>query len=270
MEVPWEEVARFGVMAMDPQGRVVRFIEKSPERISNLANMGIYIFNTDVLVEELERAVPGGGYDFGANVIPGMLNRRNVQAYDFRGYWKDVGTLGSYWSANLDALAPETSGLDLAAWRPRTNLQGRRQVGHSPAWFGPRAQVHGSLVSRGCRVEGGVTASILSPGVVVGRGARVVGSVIMHDCVIEPGAVVSNCILDKDVVVGAGTTLGREHVTTGVNRQFPTHLSGGISVVGKGTRLPGGREIGVNVLIGADVGPDRFPGTEVPDGESVL
>jgi glucose-1-phosphate adenylyltransferase len=270
MEVPWEEVARFGVMERAPDGRVVRFIEKSTERISNLANMGIYIFNGDVLIDELERTVPGGGYDFGANVIPGMLERRRVQAYDFRGYWKDVGTLSSYWTANLAVLEPATSGLDLAAWRTRTNLQGRRQVGHPPAWFGPRAAVSGALVSRGCRVDGQVTGSVLSPGVVVGRGARVAGSVIMHDCTIEPGAVVSNCILDKDVTVGAGTQLGREHVGTGANRRFPTHLSGGISVVGKGSHLPGGLKIGVNVLIGADVGPDRFGGEDVPDGASVI
>ncbi|MBM4395290.1 MAG: glucose-1-phosphate adenylyltransferase [Deltaproteobacteria bacterium] len=269
MEVPWEETHRFGVMEVDSDGRVVRFIEKSLERITNLANMGIYVFRSEVLLDELRRTVPGGGYDFGANVIPGMLARRQVQSYPFEGYWRDVGTLPSYWSANMDALDP-SSGLDLAAWRVRTNLAGRRQVFHPPARLGPSASVRGSIVSRGCHVEGAVSGSILSPGVRIGRGATVVASVIMHDCVIEPGAFVANAVVDKDAVVGAGTRIGRADAAGGENRDFPTHLSGGLSVVGKGTTVPGGLTVGANCLIGAGLAAGAFPSGGIEDGASLI
>ena len=168
----------------------------------------------------------------------------------------------------MDALDP-AAGLDLAAWRTRTNLEGRNQVSHPPASFGPAARVAGSIVSRGCRVDGEVRSSILSPGVRVGRGARVVASVVMHDCEIAPGAVVERAILDKDVVVGAGARVGRDAVRTGENRLFPTHLSGGISVVGKGTVVPDGVSVGANSLVGTGVEPDRFP-ADLLDGESLL
>jgi glucose-1-phosphate adenylyltransferase len=268
MEVPWEDTSRFGVMVADAEGRVTRFVEKSPERVSNLANMGIYIFSRDVLLDELRRHVPQGGYDFGANVIPGLLPRRKVVSYRFSGYWRDVGTLGSYWAANMDALDPAT-GLDLAAWRPRTNLEGRGQVFQRPAWLGPAASVSGSIVSRGCRIEGTVVDSVLSPGVVVGRRARVVRSVVMHDCAIGEDSVVANAILDKDVSIGAGTWLGREGASSGENRRYPTHLSGGISVVGKSTRVPPDLRIGTNVLIRTALAPDAFPSAVIEDGACV-
>jgi glucose-1-phosphate adenylyltransferase len=270
MEVPWEDTFRFGVMVTDGAGRVTRFVEKTHERISNLANMGIYIFRYDVLKDELSRNIPYGKYDFGADVFPNMIERRKVVTHAFSGYWRDVGTLPSFWYANMDALHPAESGLDLASWRVRTNIEGRHQVSDPPAVLGPDADVRGSLVSRGCEIEGTVRGSVLSPGVVVGKGARVVGSVVMHGCVIEPGAVVMNAILDKGVRVGAGTSLGSDPLVPGENRQFPTHLSGGISVVGKETRIPGGMTIGANVLIAEGLGPDAFVSAQVPDGESVL
>ncbi len=269
MEVPWEETFRFGVMITDGHGTVKRFVEKSRDRISNLANMGIYIFKKQVLFDELRRNVPAGLYDFGANVIPGMLGRCKVIEHRFSGYWRDVGTLGSYWAANMDALDPAT-GLDLAAWRPRTNLEGRGQVFMPPAWQGPKASVAGSLVSRGCRIEGEVVDSLLSPGVVVGKGARVVSSVVMHDCVIGEGSRVAGAILDKDVVIGAGTLLGREGFTAGENREFPTHLSGGLSVVGKSTRVPPDLRIGANVLIGPSLSAEAFKSVVIEDGETLV
>lgn len=273
MEVPWEDTSRFGVMVTQPGPdgveAVTRFVEKSPDRISNLANMGIYLFRYDTLREELMATVRQGGYDFGANVIPAMLSRRRVQAYRFSGYWRDVGTLGSYWMANMDALSP-ASGLDLSAWKVCSNLSGRGQVYHPPAWFGDHASVAGSLVSRGSVIEGTVTDSVLSPGVHVGVGARVTASVIMHDCHIEAGASVSFAIVDKDVTIGAGACIGRPEITPGVNRRFPTHLSGGITVVGKGTHVPDGLVVGANCLIGEGLQTTDFPAAKVADGECVL
>lgn len=268
MEVPWEDTSRFGVMVIDSNGYITRFVEKSPERVSNLANMGVYIFRTDVLMEELCAQVPKGGYDFGANVIPGLLPRRKVVCYRFNGYWRDVGTLVSYWSANMDALDPAT-GLDLSAWKTRTNLEGRGQVFQPPAWIGHKAITFGSIVSRGCRIEGTVIDSVLSPGVVVSRNARVVRSVIMHDCVIGEGAHVSNAILDKDVFIGPSVIIGREGYSEGANKAFPTHLSGGITVIGKGTRVPEKTIIGANVLIGPGLQEGLFTKGEFEDGETI-
>lgn len=269
MEVPWEEAYRFGVMKTDADGNVREFVEKSPDRVSNLANMGIYIFRREVLLDELHGNCPEGRFDFGAHVIPGMLGRRRIIEHRFSGYWRDVGTLGSYWSANMDALDPST-GLDLWAWRTRTNLDGRGQVYQGPTVLGASARVNRSLVSRGCRVDGEVVGSVLSPGVHVGRGARIVDSVVMHDCVIEPGAVVERSILDKDVTVGAHSRIGRADARGGRNEHFPTHLSDGITVVGKGTEIPTGAFLGANVLIGSEIPPGRRDELrEVPDGGTV-
>jgi glucose-1-phosphate adenylyltransferase len=269
MEVPWEEVSRFGVMKIDADDNITEFIEKSPERTSNIANMGIYIFRREALLEELHRNCPEGRFDFGAHVIPGMLGRRKILAHRFSGYWRDVGTLGSYWSANMDALDPST-GLDLSAWRARTNLDGRMQVFHPAAVLAAGSHVRNSLVSRGCVIEGEVTGSVLSPGVRVGRGARVVDSVVMHDVTIEKGASVERAILDKDVTVGAGTRLGRADARGGMNEHFPTHLSDGITVVGKGTNIPANAVIGANVLIGTEIGDNRLVELRnVPDGGTV-
>lgn len=249
MIVPWEECHRFGVMVTDKDSRVVRFVEKSKERISNLANMGVYVFNYDVLVEELEKQVPFGGYDFGANVIPSMVNHRNIFAFPFSGYWRDVGTIPSYWSANMDALDPNT-GLNLRLWKVRTNIEGRGQIYHPPAWIDAGAVVINSIISRGCVIRGEVINSILSPGVYVSKGAKVFSSVVMHDCKIERGSLVLRSILDKDVMVGSGVKIGREDMFTGENRLYPTHLSGGLTVIGKGTMLEKSM-IGANCLVGS-------------------
>jgi len=268
LEVPWEDTSRFGVMVTAGQGEVTRFVEKSPERVSNLANMGVYLFRYSTLVDEVRRHCPEGRYDFGAHVIPDMLERRRVYAHRFQGYWRDVGTLDSYWAANMDALDSH-SGLDLDRWRVRTNLEGRGQVFHPPVTIDGEARVSNSLVSRGCRIQGTVKDSVLSPGVQVMPGAVVQGSVVMHDCVIGEGARVQRAILDKDVVVGNRTRLCRPDVTDGANVDFPSHLSGGITVVGKGTRFPAGRTIGANVLVGTGLDEEAFP-TDVPDGQSVV
>ncbi len=267
LEVPWEETSRFGVVVTGSQGRVVRFVEKSPERVSNLANMGVYVFRYAALVEETTRHCPQGRHDFGAHVVPGMLDRP-VFAYRFHGYWRDVGTLNSYWEANLDALDP-ASGLDLRTWRPRTNQEGRGQVYHPPARVDKGAWIERSLVSRGCRIGGEVYNSVLSPGVVVEPGAKVFESVIMHDARIRRGAVVARAILDKDVEVGEGACVGRRDARDGVNARFPSHLWGGLTVVGKKTRIPAGRVVGANVLVGDGLGPESLF-RDVPDGHTVL
>jgi len=267
MRVPWEEVGRFGTMVLDGSLRVQTFLEKVHDSPSNVANMGVYCFNFQTLVEELQNNCPKGRYDFGADVIPGMLKRWKVVAYMFEGYWRDVGTLNSFWEANQDALRPE-SGLDLWAWKVRTNLEGRGQIYHPPAIVDARAKVQNSLVSRGCIIKGEVRNSILSPGVIVEREAVVVSSVVMHDCRIGRGAVVARSILDKDVTVGEGAKIGDINPDDKRNKRFPSHLWGGLVVIGKKSEVPARCNIGPNCIIGAGVKSRDMP-LHLDNGECV-
>jgi glucose-1-phosphate adenylyltransferase len=255
MQVPWEDVHRFGVMVADGDGWIGEFQEKARNARSNLASMGIYVFRYRALVEEL-RAVVGArkGFDFGQNVIPGMLGRRRLLAYPFTGYWRDVGTITSYLEANLDCLDP-ASGLDLRSWGICTNPDEGGRGDRPPVRLGPRAEVGNALLARGCVVEGEVRDSVIFPGARVAPGAVVSGSILMHDVVVGAGARVDSAILDKEVSIGE-----RAEVGTGdrrvANRQFPTHLDTGITVLGKQARIPSGATVGRNCLVfpGVDLG----------------
>jgi len=268
MRVPWEETHRFGIMVTDEQSTITRFMEKERDAPSNLASMGIYVFDYEALVEELRTVVATRkGFDFGKDIIPGMVGRRKLLCYPFEGYWRDVGTLSSYLDANMDCLDP-ASGLDLAAWNLCTGPDERGLGDRPPAFLGPRAEVANALVARGCVIEGSVSESVLFPGVHVGPGARVHRSVVMQDCVLFEGCEVEAAILDKLAVVGAGAVVGRGDGAT-ANRRFPTHLDTGITVLGKQAVIPPRAAVGSNCLV--------FPGLDlaalglaaVADGETV-
>lgn len=298
MTVPWEETHRFGTMKVDKDGSVTEFLEKSPDRVSNIASMGIYVFDTRILKEELVRQHQQGGLDFGMHVIPSMLrNGLKIQSFPFSGYWRDVGTLPSFWQANMDLLqdtesedhvdAPareETSfighstgddaktpeqGVDLDEWAVRTNRTANQMVFRLPAWFAATASVARSVISLGCRIEGTVTDSVLSPGVIVSEGAVVRDSVIMHDCVIGADAHVEKTILDKHVRIGAGARVGDGACSTGTNERFPNAVFSGLSVIGKETAVPPGARVGTNVIIGPGVGENDFTGLGVTDGDTL-
>ena len=221
MPVPWEEASRFGILTTDPEdGRITKFTEKPDKPDSNLASMGIYIFNWDVLKKYLEEdeADPNSKNDFGMNIIPALLrDGRKMYAYRFAGYWRDVGTIDSLWEANMEVLDPENSGIDIfdKTWK----IYSRNPV--LPAQkIGPRAVVQDSLVTEGCKIYGTVKHSVLSAGVVVEEGATVEDAVLMDGVVVKAGAVVKRCILAEDVVVGAGAKVGGDgpiaHVGTGL------------------------------------------------------
>ncbi|HYH92707.1 MAG TPA: hypothetical protein VD763_06090, partial [Candidatus Saccharimonadales bacterium] len=185
--------------------------------------------------------------------------------YRYGGYWQDVGTIQSYWETNM-ALLIDDPELDLydKDWVIHTRSEER-----APAKVGPTAQVHRSLISHGCVINGTVVNSVLSPGVRVDVGAVVRDSIVMFDSVIRSSAVVDRAILDKEVVVGQGAIIGDGPYDDRPNKQEPTRLNTGITVVGKRAIIPRGARIGRNVKVAADIRTSDFTKRIVPSGSSV-
>lgn len=266
MPVPLEETDRFGIMQVDEEDRIVEFHEKPKNRDKgNLASMGIYVFNTDILKERLHDGTDSR-VDFGKDVIPAMLEASDrLYAYQFDDYWVDVGTIDSFWDTNLALLQPEPD-LDLYTenWPIHTRSEER-----PAAKIGPQAKIVSSMVSNGCIVRGLVVNSLLSPGVYVSPGAVIQDSIIMNDTWIGAGAKLDKAIVDKDVVIGAGAVVGAGDETV-ANLLLPDKLTNGISVIGKGAHIPDSMSVGRNVLINSRATVDDFPADGVvADGETV-
>ena len=224
-EVPWEEASRFGIMNTDGDDNIVEFEEKPKNPKSNKASMGVYIFTWEKLRKYLtaDEADKKSSNDFGKNIIPAMLNDKQVMcAYNFDGYWKDVGTIKSLWEANMDLLStPMPIDLHDKKWRIFA-----RNPGMAPHYIAKGAFVQDSLITEGCEVYGNVKHSVLFAGVVIEEGACVQDSVIMPGSVIKRGAVVRRAIVSENAVVGAGSFVGEE--------------TGNIAVVGQNVTLPAG------------------------------
>ena len=204
--VPRAEAHRYGVLDLDTDGRIIDFQEKPTQPRSPWVSMGVYVFNKDVLVEQLQAdaEAESSKHDFGRDIIPRMYETNRVYGYQYDGYWRDVGTVESYWASNMDFISPKPP---LRFDTPEVKLRTAGLI-MPPAHFGPRAEVSNSLVSHGANVEGRIIRSILSPGVTVEAGAVVRDSVIQHHCVIGAGALVDRCILDKEVRVGRDAMVG--------------------------------------------------------------
>jgi glucose-1-phosphate adenylyltransferase len=265
--VPLEETDRFGIMTVDEEMRVVEFTEKPKNRDKGtLANMGVYVFAAEVLIQRLsEGDAANPRIDFGKHVIPAMIGRDRVYAYPFDGYWVDVGTIQSYWETSMDLLDPANT---LNLYDPNWVIHTRSEE-RPPAKIGPQARVVQSLICNGCIIRGRVEHSVLSPGVYVSPGAIVRDSVVMNDTWIGPGAVLDRTIVDKNVVVGPGVLLGCGDDLTTPNKAQPDKLTTGITIVGKGAHIPTGLRIGRNVVINADRDEEDFPPNEVPSGETI-
>lgn len=212
IEVPWEEASRFGIMNTTADGRIDEFEEKPNHPQNNLASMGVYIFSTATLAKFLAADANNSksSHDFGKNVIPEMLKAGlNLYAYQFEGYWKDVGTVESFWEANMDLLSKDCQ-LDLhdPAWRIYSVNPTR-----PPHYIAPAAKVRGALISEGSQIFGEVDHSVIFPGVIVGEGAQVVDSVIMPYAVIAPGAVIHKSIICRKVVISEGCFIGAEDLS---------------------------------------------------------
>jgi glucose-1-phosphate adenylyltransferase len=211
LEVPLKEASRFGIMNTDEHDRIVEFEEKPKQPKSNLASMGIYIFNwkqlRKALIEDVKN--PNSNHDFGKDIIPGFLNSdKRLWAYRFKGYWKDVGTIDSLWEANMDLLY-RSEELNLAdpAWKIYTEDK------NVPAQvFGAKAKVSNAYINQGCVVNGKVTNSVLFTGVIVEAGAEVVDCVLMPYTKVKSGAKVRRIITDENIVIGENAEVGN---TTG-------------------------------------------------------
>jgi len=265
---PEEELHQFGTITIDAEGRVIGFQEKVKHPKSNLASMGVYLFKREVLQRCLEKdaKLRSSRHDFGRDVLPKMVaaGKHRISAYDFQGYWRDVGTVQTYWQSNMDIIEMSPEGfLSDAGWPIRTN-----EVERPSAIISESANVVSSLISSGCVIEGDVEHSVLSPGVIVAEGAVVKDSIIMANSVVGSHGVIDRSILDKEVVVEAGCHLGFGDDCT-VNRREPKVLNTGITIIGKKAKLPPGITIGRNCVICCGVIEDDFSTTEVLSGETI-
>lgn len=224
-EVPWAEASRFGIMNTDENDNIVEFEEKPKQPKSNKASMGVYIFTWEKLRKYLmeDEADKTSSNDFGKNIIPKMLADKQVMcAYNFAGYWKDVGTIESLWEANMDLLEnPMPIDLHDKKWRIFA-----RNPGYPPHFIAKGANVADSLITEGCEVHGTVNHSVLFAGVRVEEGAQVQDAVVMPGAVIKRGALVRRTIVAEGAVIGAGCIVGEE--------------TGDIAVIGWDVKMPAG------------------------------
>ncbi len=206
LQVSMEEATRFGIMNLGEDGFVNQFEEKPKQPKSDLASMGIYIFNWKKLREYLiaDEADPNSSKDFGKNIIPNMLNAgEKLWPYKFKGYWRDVGTITSLWDANMDMLSTTLINL----YDPNWPISSRSPV-CPPHYTGEKAEIIHSIVTEGCEIEGRVENSVLSPSVKVGKGAKVLYSVLMPGAVVEDGAIVEYAIVGENTVIRQGAHVG--------------------------------------------------------------
>ena len=240
LNVPIEEASRFGILSSDENNKIFKFEEKPPHPQSTKASMGIYIFNKDVLFKYLieDENTEGSSNDFGKNIIPTMLQRGEpMYAYEFDGYWKDVGTIKSLWEANMDLLGdnPEFD-IDDDSWRFRS-----RNAAAAPQFIGENAVVENSIITEGCAIEGTVINSVLSANVTVEAGAVVKDSVIMQGTTVKKDAQVLYSIIDEEAIVGEGAVVGADKVTAKE-----------VTVLGMGTDLPAGAKIEEGKILSAE------------------
>ena len=209
IEVPKKEASRFGIMNTDNTDRIIEFEEKPKEPKSNLASMGVYIFTYKTMRKYLKEDAkdPASSHDFGKNLIPAYLrDNLKLQAYRFKGYWKDVGTIDSLWEANMDLLK-DNSGLDLfdPDWKIYTD-----DVSATPQCIGEQAKIDNAFITQGAIVNGEVKHSVIFSGVEIKEKAKVEESVIMNDAVVGEGAVLNRCLVADGVRIPDGMVLGNK------------------------------------------------------------
>ncbi len=261
IRVSREEASRFGILGVDQDNRVTSFVEKPINPPSELANMGVYLFNADVLDralwEDSERM--DSDHDFGKNILPSLVNaQKNVYAYPFSGYWVDVGTVDSYWQAHMDLLQdPAPFDLSNRSWIIHTRTEER-----PPARIAQGAEIIDSMVADGCKIASGarIERSVLGPGVIVGPGVVIRESVVLTDVRIDAGAIVERAIADKRVHI-------MENARVGKMASEPKPV---ITTLGKTCQVPPGKVIGAGALVGPDVAEIDYEGKDVNEGAMLL
>lgn len=262
MPVPQEEASRFGIVVTDGTGRIQEFQEKPKEPKSNLASMGIYIFSWSALREALITLSEQSNCDFGKHVIPYCHEKgEKLVAYEYNGYWKDVGTLGSYWEANMELidLIPEFN-LYEEFWKIYT----KNDI-IPPQYISSDAKILRSLIGDGTEVYGEVYNSIIGNGVTIETGAVVRDSIIMQNTVIKAGAVIDKAIIAENVVVGERTQIGVGEEMP--NKVKPAVYAFGLAVIGEKTVIPADVRIGKNTAVTGETLSEDYPGGILAGGE---
>jgi len=247
LEVPWEEASRFGLMVVGGDGSIKEFEEKPEKPSSNKASMGLYIFTWDKLRQYLidDEAKAGSSNDFGKDVIPAMhAAGERMFAYQFDGYWKDVGTVDSLWEANLDLLNPK---VDIDLNDPDWKIYYRSPAA-PPHYVSDSSLAQNSMIAEGCAVEGEVDFSILFPNVIVEPGAIVRDSILMPGARVKAGAAVQYAIVAENAVIGENARVGARPEDT------PEKGAWGVAVVGAGLTIGAGAVVAPNEMVETDKG----------------
>ena len=260
IRVPIEEASRFGILEVDKDYHVKSFIEKPKNPKSDLINMGVYLFNLDLLDRALweDHQNDDSSHDFGKDILPRLIEKSCcIFAFPYSGYWMDVGTINSYWQAHMDLLSPN----------PPLKLYDRSWIIHTrteerpPSRVPVSADIYASMLSDGCYIQEGarVESSVLSPGVIVGPGAVVRESIIMTDTIIESGAVIERAIIDKRVHVGKNA-----HIGSGIDDPVVR-----LAVIGKNSDIPEGMIVEPGAEIETDVVASDYSSLVVKSGETI-
>ena len=264
-EVPWEEASRFGVVIADDDGVISEFEEKPANPRSNKASMGIYIFSWKVLREALVALKDQPECDFGKHVIPYCHgNGKKVCAYDFKGYWKDVGTLGSYWEANMELvdIIPEFN-LYEEFWKIYT-----KSDAIPPQYIDASGKVSRCIIGEGTEIYGDVENSVIGSCVTVGEGAVIRNSIIMNGVTIGDGAVIVKAIIAENVEVGKNAHLGVGEEA--VNEMKPAVYAFGLVTIGENSVIPDGVSIGKNTAIYGKTESSDYPDGALKSGGSII
>ena len=265
MPVPMEEASRFGIMITDGNGKITEFEEKPEHPRSNLASMGIYIFSWPALKESLLALKDQPNCDFGKHILPYCRdNGKRLFAYEFNGYWKDVGTLGSYWEANMELIdiIPEFN-LYEEFWKIYTKGDIIR-----PQYIASEAVVERSIISEGAEIYGEVHNSVIGAGVTIKAGSVVRDSIIMKETTIESGCTVDKSIIAENVTVG-------ENVVMGVGEEAPNVLKPavyafGLVTIAENSVIPSNVKIGKNTAISGKTTAEDYPGGELVSGGAIV
>lgn len=265
MAVPMEEAPRFGIVVTDEESRITEFQEKPAQPKSNLASMGIYIFSWKALKESLTALQDVPGCDFGKHIIPYCHEKgERIFSYEFSGYWKDVGTLSSYWEANMELvdLVPVFN-LYEEFWKIYTHFSAK-----PPQYISAEAHVERSILAEGSEVYGQVIHSVIGPNVTIGKGAVVKDSIIMEECVIEDGAQLDRVILADGARIGAGSVVGTgDYAESTFDKKV---YASDLTVIGEGSVIPAGVTVGRNVAIWGETEPADYPGGRLESGGHVI
>lgn len=247
LEVPWEEASRFGLMIVNDDGSIKEFEEKPKNPRSNKASMGVYVFSWKKLKKYLveDEANPNSSNDFGHDLIPAMHNNgERLFAYQFDGYWKDVGTIDSLWDANLDLLNPKVDlDLDDDSWKIYS-----RSPAAAPHYIGSEAKVENSMITEGCEIDGDIDYSVLFANVTVEEGAEVTYSIVMPGTVVKKGAKVRYSIVAENAVIDEGARVGEKPENMADIKDW------GVTVIGSGVHIGKGAKVEPKVMADSDVG----------------